>query len=700
MHKLLFSCAFFIVAILQSGFGQIQYIYPLPGSTFHQPRTTIILRSVHPLQESSLIGDHWISISGTKSGEHTWTARLSDDRITVVIKTDRSFAHDEEVHVTVDPQLRQEDGTPIPGLSFSFTTRKQPTEEQLQQYRRTNLEVFFDPDRYAGNIVVSHEKKSLPWDSIPDYTITQPGTPAPGYVFFNSKNQFFESNTNSCIVMMQSDGTPVWMRDLGTNGQDFKINHSGYITYFDYANRQWIVLDSNLKQIGTLQCVNGYELDTNPHDIAWYPDNHVFLIAYDNQTIDMSQIVPGGHPAANVKGFIIQELDAQGDLVFEWRSWDHINITDAVSTVILTNAVVDYCHGNSVERDTDGNLIVSFRHLSEIMKINRQTGAIMWRMGGENNQFTFINDNIPEHFSYQHDARRSSTGTLTLLNNGNYLNPQRSSFKEYALDEVNKTATLVWYYEHPDVNGQIVYGRASGNAQRLPNGNTLINWGNLPLLSSGLPNFTEVDPQGNIVWELSFYSPLWVSYRAFRFEWDPCARVTYHTMEAIVKFNNVTLTWAKATGARGYELQYRPQGTESWTSLNLVQAKIKFSTLAPSTTYEWRVKTICGNIPYKESGFTDIATFTTMARLSPESHNLQLNVMPNPCSQTLYWTLNQPLETHCRLTITDLLGRQVAHYEWQPSQTQRLDISQLTAGAYVLHAFTEDKKFSSPFIVE
>lgn len=81
------------------------------------------------------------------------------------------------------------------------------------------------------------------------------------------------------------------------------------------------------------------------------------------------------------------------------------------------------------------------------------------------------------------------------------MTPQVSSAKEYALDEVNKIATLVWYYEHPDVNGFKVYGPATGNAQRLPNGNTIIDWGLVPF---GFPNHTEVDANKNIVWEMTF----------------------------------------------------------------------------------------------------------------------------------------------------------------------------------------------------
>ena len=73
------------------------------------------------------------------------------------------------------------------------------------------------------------------------------------------------------------------------------------------------------------------------------------------------------------------------------------------------------------------------------------------------------------------------------------------------MDEVNKMATLTWYYQHPDVAAHKVFGRATGNVQRLSNGNTMINWGTI-WWDFGIPNMTEVDANKNIVWEMTFDS--------------------------------------------------------------------------------------------------------------------------------------------------------------------------------------------------
>ena len=152
--------------------------------------------------------------------------------------------------------------------------------------------------------------------------------------------------------------------------------------------------------------------------------------------------------------------------------------------------------------------------MDEITKINRQTGDIIWRMGGKNNQFIFTNDTI--RFSHQHAFRRIPTGHYTLFDNGNFHTPNFSRAIEYNLDQVNKTATLVWQFR----NSPDEYGFAMGYVQRLSNGNTVIGWG------SANPTVTEVDPNGNKVFELTFPEGVY-SYRAFRMTWSDGGHVPY-----------------------------------------------------------------------------------------------------------------------------------------------------------------------------
>ena len=48
----------------------------------------------------------------------------------------------------------------------------------------------------------------------------------------------------------------------------------------------------------------------------------------------------------------------------------------------------DYFHINSVNLDTDGNLLISGRRTSTVYKVDRQTGNVIWRLGGKESDFT------------------------------------------------------------------------------------------------------------------------------------------------------------------------------------------------------------------------------------------------------------------------------------------------------------------------
>jgi hypothetical protein len=337
--------------------------------------------------------------------------------------------------------------------------------------------------------------------SLPVLTPTLYGTPAPGHLFLSVYPWW--GTLTPYMLILDNSGTPVFYREGATT--DFKLQPNGLITYFDLAAAKFYALDSTYAVVDSFACTNGYE--TDPHELLLLPNGHALLLGIDTQIVDMSTIVPGGNPETTVLGQIIQELDADKQVVFEWRSWDHYQITDATHENLLAG-YIDYVHANALEIDADGGLLMSARHMDEITKIDRNTGAIVWRWGGRNNQFSFVGDTL--QFSHQHAIRRLMNGHYLLFDNGNFHTPRFSRAAEYVLDQDAKTAELVWQYRNvPDI-----YGAAMGNAQRLPNGSTLICWG------TGQPEITEVSSDGQLVMQLALPGN-YMSYRAFREEWPP-----------------------------------------------------------------------------------------------------------------------------------------------------------------------------------
>lgn len=91
--------------------------------------------------------------------------------------------------------------------------------------------------------------------------------------------------------------------------------------------------------------------------------------------MDLSKIIPGGNSNANVEVYVVQEIDEDDSLIYQWNSFDHFLIQDAIHED-LTAAYVNPVHTNAIEPDYDGNILISSRNLSEITKINLQTGQL------------------------------------------------------------------------------------------------------------------------------------------------------------------------------------------------------------------------------------------------------------------------------------------------------------------------------------
>lgn len=477
----------------------VSYLSPLPDSRYILPGTNIIIRTNRPIgadAASRLVR----GVRGTRSGTHGYAVRVSDDGRTVTCQPESPFAEAEEVTVQTDTSVAEWTGPAMSG-QFTFTTAgRSPDPTALRQkLRAVDFPAAVSTPRRAG--------KKGPGDAgpgvvLPNITVTDSGTTSSGYLFLAPLIWSVESVP--ALLIMQNDGTPVFACDLPANAYDFKPQPNGMLTYYDDNSGAFLVMDRTFTVVDTIRCGNGY--DTDPHELRILPNGHALLLGVDNEIVDMSKVVPGGYAAAEVVGYIIQELDTSKNVVFQWRSWDHYRITDA-EYIDFTAGWIDYVHGNALDVDTDGNILFSSRDLNEITKIDRQSGGIIWRLGGKNNQFRFVNDSIG--FSYQHAVRRIANGDITLFDNGNFHVPPFSRAVEYALDTSLMTATLVWQYrDTPDP-----FGTAMGFVQRMENGNTLIGWG------AANPTVTEVTSRGEKVYEMTF-DPGVYSYRAFRYDWQ------------------------------------------------------------------------------------------------------------------------------------------------------------------------------------
>ncbi len=364
------------------------------------------------------------------------------------------------------------------------------------------------------------------------------------FIYYSSPTM---STSMRSVKIINSSGIEVFSENWGSKGRDFKVNYNNKISYFDRSTKGWFIMDSLQNVLDSVYFQNGYIADG--HDFLALPNGNYVLISYDEQPYAMDTIVSGGDPNAIIEGLIIQELDPSHNVIFEWKSWDHFHITDNIH-LNLSSSNLPFIHANAVEIDFDGHLLISSRNLDEITKINRITGDIIWRLGGSQNDFNFIND-YP--FTGQHSIQSLGGNRYLLFDNGLYSDQYTGTIKisravEYLLDTSLMICEKVWDFVHPDS----LYSKNVSSVQRLPNGNTLINFGNLEDFNLG-SIITEVDQNNQIVFQIEFANNVRL-YRAKKYDW--------------FFYNSSTIFDEKISINRKLKNKFNILGKETNTSLN------------------------------------------------------------------------------------------------------------------------------------
>ena len=451
---------------------------PKNNTTLHLPQTDVVFRANKPINSSIFNDKFKIEIEGNKSGKHKFNFHLSKDLKSIILDPENNFQLSEWVYVRV----------------LNINIKK--VEKEIKFRITTKL---ID----SNNEQLTLKTKGPP----PNYSVTINNNPYPANLFFTVGGP-----PRKPVNIVDTSGALLFSKFWPKKGFDWKVNLNNHLTYFDRNSKGWFVMDSLLNEVDSVYCKNGFVADN--HDFMALPNGNYVLFAYDEQPFPMDSIVIGGDPNATVEGLVIQELDSFHNLLFQWRSWDHFSVLDNIYLDSLGSSF-PFIHCNAIDIDFDGNFLISSRNLDEITKINRTNGNIIWRWGGSKNQFNSIND-YP--FTRQHCIRSLGNNKYLLYDNGNFsgnhLNGNNiSRGVEYKLDTLLMTSEKTWEFVHPDS----LYGSSTGSIQHLPNGNRLINWGNLSLSGLGAI-ITEVDTNDQIVFQLECISGENV-YRAHKFDW-------------------------------------------------------------------------------------------------------------------------------------------------------------------------------------
>jgi hypothetical protein len=348
--------------------------------------------------------------------------------------------------------------------------------------------------------------------------------------------------------IFEDDGTLVWWRPFRDQYDLTVVHHHGraYLAAWTgkpdfndpYGNGSIVLYNEHYQRVGSITTVGAIGPGhVDPHDFRITPGGDALFgvyqpvgARYDGRRVEVYQ-------------YVVQEVSLvsgphgihSGRLLFQWKSLQHVPLSQSRLPAPTDHTVWDYFHGNTVSLDTDGNLLVSARNTWGIYKINIKTGQTIWEVGARGDS------TLAEPWCYQHDIESSGNGLYSLFDDGGQGPGCQGATKHEArgliirVDPSQQPASVTLVRSF--VRTPAAYPGCCGNLQSLPGGASLIDWGNQPTL-------TQYSDTGAVDMMLSMSA--W-SYRGYRFAWTglPLTRPAV----AARRGQSTTTVWASWNGS-------------------------------------------------------------------------------------------------------------------------------------------------------
>ena len=385
-------------------------------------------------------------------------------------------------------------------------------------------------------------------NNIPEITTTK----TPGATGIIEELMIFSESPS--VMVIDNNGVPRWYTDADGAGPFFRYFElkDGSRRYFyslpqsnpDPAGSVWYELDDDFYHADLITTV-GDLVNTDTHDIILTKDGkHYVVLAYEPARRDFSSLTAtygvkkkpassSGRTVALFKGdtdyasgvglannedtldSVIQvrtpnqepkNENKKGTEAWIWNSWGYIPLADCVQNPTPRIFPSGYAHLNSVELLPDGDFIASFRGCSTVLRIDRATGDVVWRLGrtnlsdaewktlddagnGQGQAPMKILDDPYGEFCGQHAAYLLENGNLFVFDNGVgcLVDPHTgdsvrkdnvfSRIVEYAIDPEHGEAVFQRHHSLHDTFDYVAY--FSGHVEELDNGDWLVSWGGI-----------------------------------------------------------------------------------------------------------------------------------------------------------------------------------------------------------------------------
>ncbi len=234
------------------------------------------------------------------------------------------------------------------------------------------------------------------------------------------------------------------------------LNLSQHLREIDLAGNT--IRDISVAQVNQSLQANGYSfvILNFSHDVLTLPDGHWITIGQISK--DFADL-PGYPGTTSVLGDSVVDIDPNENVVWGWSAFDYLDVNRHLQ------GLPDWTHSNALVYTPDGNLLLSMRHQSWILKIDYAngtgSGAVLWKLG-EDGDFTLSGGDPSQWFYGQHYPNLLTTNgsqmTVAVYDDGNLRidsdgiacgsTPSApacfSRATTFQIDESTNTATLLW----------------------------------------------------------------------------------------------------------------------------------------------------------------------------------------------------------------------------------------------------------------
>lgn len=161
--------------------------------------------------------------------------------------------------------------------------------------------------------------------------------------------------------------------------------------------------------------------------------------------------------------------------------------------------------------------------------------------------------------------------------------------------------------------------------------------------------------------------------------------------------------WSAVVGAVGYNIQYRPVGTTTWSTATSATNYKTVTGLSPSTTYEYNVQTVCSGSPSLFSSTADTLTTDTATTSGIALTSVTVDafsVYPNPAQGSPVVSYQLHTAQNVSIEVYDLSGKMVTKVagEMQAAGAHHYSLAIQQPGVYYVRLMAGGSSHAISFV--